>query len=263
MDLDFLQYCSLNNIVPNFIKFKLYRSSLYHTQLYSDTTRQLLQMEIKLKEKQVDKQLKSYEHMYQLICNNLSIVDLILFKQLFNKNINEYVSLVKGVHHRKLRRLGISIPCFNNENKTVFNFSKHVLSRREEFLLSFGLDFCLPNYKPSYSKFFLPLELLFHKLRNLPFSTDLSKLQYELSFLAQNTFRSLTKQWTPFMNKDDFNIIKNLAAKEDIIIIRPDKGKGTVVMDKTEYIRKMNAILNDDTKFLKIGEPSFTTLFKS
>ena len=262
LDLEFLQYCALNDTVPNFVKFKLYRSSLYNTQLYSDTTKRLLQMEIKVKEKLVDRNAKSCEHLCQLIQNSLSIVDTVIFKDLFNKNINDYVSMIKRVHWRKLRTQGISVPNFRRENKTLFNFSKYVLSSREEFLLSFGLDFCLPNYKPSYCKFFLPLELLFHNLRKLPFNTDLSGLQFELSNLAHNAYRSMTKEWTPFFKKSDYDLLRDLAARDDLIIIRPDKGKGTVIMDKTNYIEKMNCILSNETKFLRIGEPNFSTIFR-
>ena len=235
---------------------------MYHTQLYTDTTKQLLQLEINFKEKHVTKHSKSCEHLCQSIYRSLSIIDMIIFKQLFNKNINEFVSMVKSVHLRKMRSLGIIIPSFNKDNKIVFNFSNCVLSQREEFLLSLGLDFCLPNYKPSYSRFFLPLELLFHRLRKLPFNVDLSKLQSELSHLAQKTFRTLSKQWTPFFTKEDFNVLKNLSENKDIIITRPDKGKGTVIMEKSDYLTKMDNILNDDTKFLKLGKPEYATIFK-
>ena len=44
--------------------------------------------------------------------------------------------------------------------------------------------------------------------------------------------------------------------------MRPDKGRGTVVLDKSDYIDKMNDILNDDAKFQIVGQPNFSTIFK-
>ncbi|OON23920.1 hypothetical protein X801_00167, partial [Opisthorchis viverrini] len=43
--------------------------------------------------------------------------------------------------------------------------------------------------------------------------------------------------------------LRELRARDDLIISRPDKGNGIVVMNKTDYIRKMTDILADTTKF--------------
>jgi len=40
---------------------------------------------------------------------------------------------------------------------------------------------------------------------------------------------------------------------EDIIITKPDKGSGVVILNKNEYNDKMMTILNDTTKFLDLG----------
>ena len=49
LDHEFLLYCKMSNVTPNFIKFKLYRSSLYNTDFYRSATETLLDMEIKTK----------------------------------------------------------------------------------------------------------------------------------------------------------------------------------------------------------------------
>ena len=80
----------------------------------------------------------------------MSFLDCLLLKHYVKKNINSFVLNVKNVHQRKMHNLGISVPNFLNPKKVVFNYSDYQLSEREEFLLSLGLDFCLPNFKPSY-----------------------------------------------------------------------------------------------------------------
>ena len=65
-----------------------------------------------------------------------------------------------------------------------------------------------------------------------------------------------------FFSKNDFNLLKKLSEQETIVITRPDKGKGTVILNKTDYVEKMNNILSDESKFCKVGEPSFSTIFK-
>ncbi|XP_066974222.1 uncharacterized protein [Macrobrachium rosenbergii] len=58
------------------------------------------------------------------------------------------------------------------------------------------------------------------------------------------------------------NILKSLAKNKDITITRPDKGKRVVILNKDDYITKVETVLNDNTKFQKLGTPEFSTLFK-
>ena len=47
-----------------------------------------------------------------------------------------------------------------------------------------------------------------------------------------------------------------LRCNENIRITKPDKGSGVVIMNKSDYISKMNFILQDNSKFENLG-PSF------
>jgi len=55
------------------------------------------------------------------------------------------------------------------------------------------------------------------------------------------------------MTKECFQAIKSLRMNEDIIITKPDKGSGVVILNKNEYNDKMMTVLNDTTKFLDLG----------
>ena len=44
-------------------------------------------------------------------------------------------------------------------------------------------------------------------------------------------------------------VISNLKKDDSVIILKPDKSKGCVVLDKTDYINKMQQIIGDKTKF--------------
>ena len=43
----------------------------------------------------------------------------------------------------------------------------------------------------------------------------------------------------------------------DVVIIRPNKGAGVIILNKADYLSKMDAILGDTNKFLKLGDLSF------
>ena len=57
--------------------------------------------------------------------------------------------------------------------------------------------------------------------------------------------------------KNHFEIAQCLKRNSDILITRPDKDAGVVILNRTDYITKMPTILDDTTKFLKIGDLSF------
>ena len=55
------------------------------------------------------------------------------------------------------------------------------------------------------------------------------------------------------MHKELFQAIKSLRCNEQILITKPDKGSGVVILNKSDYIKKMGSILEDKTKFLNMG----------
>ena len=50
LDLEFLRTCMANHVFPNFIRFKLFRSSLYKSHFYRRAQEDLLCIEINHKE---------------------------------------------------------------------------------------------------------------------------------------------------------------------------------------------------------------------
>ena len=54
------------------------------------------------------------------------------------------------------------------------------------------------------------------------------------------------------IRKDEFISLRKLASNPGIVILKPDKGNGVVLMNKIDYLEKAYSILNDNTKFRKI-----------
>jgi Reverse transcriptase (RNA-dependent DNA polymerase) len=50
-------------------------------------------------------------------------------------------------------------------------------------------------------------------------------------------------------HRKTFSTLRSLAKNKSIIITRPDKGRGVVIMDRADYIQKMNTILDDISAF--------------
>ena len=158
-------------------------------------------------------------------------------------------------HSKKLNNLGI----FNSlkpldPSRVIFNYSNYVLSHKESNLLTLGLNFKLPIFKINYFSYFLSFEKMYAILSRYPiFNPDNvpNILKDNLKFIANKYFYNFKphKIFSPFFNKNDFTILKNLSKNDSIIISRPDKGIGVVILNKTDYHSKMNTILNDSSKF--------------
>ena len=58
------------------------------------------------------------------------------------------------------------------------------------------------------------------------------------------------------MHKEYFRAINKLRKNDDIIITKLDKGSGVVLLNKSDYIDKINEILDDQSKFKRLGPVS-------
>ena len=54
-------------------------------------------------------------------------------------------------------------------------------------------------------------------------------------------------------------ILKKLRTRKDIVIARPDKRSGVVILDRDIYDRKILEIINDTTKFKKVKDNPMLT----
>ena len=79
---------------------------------------------------------------------------------------------------------------------------------------------------------------------------DKGKLNCEISYIANNYIDNY-KPSKSTLNKH--NILKRLRNNNNIVIVKPDKGSGVVILNKPNYINMINEIVNDTSKFKKIN----------
>ena len=143
----------------------------------------------------------------------------------------------------------------SNSGNNICNLSANVLSDTEKFVLSHGSDFCLQPTSVKIEKIFAEFEVLMGQLFHHSSKSKecLSALKAKLNHLA-HAFCGTQIDLTDFtMHRECFDAIKLLQSNDKIIINKPDKGSGVVILNKSDYITKMNSILNDASKFQQIG----------
>ena len=116
--------------------------------------------------------------------------------------------------------------------------------------MKFGLTFAIKPPHVSKSQVFTTFELLHDDLkRHLSDKTKANEVRNEIQHLAT----SYVNSFKPSMNDlKKHKILKRLKHNKDIIILRPDKGNGVVVLDKVVYNKAMVDLLSDNSKFKKL-----------
>ena len=260
LDVEFLHKCRIYNVFPKFLRFKLYKSQLYQTKFYESCQKKLLASEIKSKECTVRKLGDVLVSLSDELRSRFSWLNFALTCRFFKQRIDEKNEQTKTTHRRKLRNIGITNnlnPC--NPEKTVLNYSSSIISPRLRTLLAFGLDFCLPVYKLNYHKYFLKFERFFHNVMNNKnvHCTNPSEFQSNLRTLAYKYFYNFKpfKVWSDIFKSSDIKLLRKLAANKDVVVCKPDKGRGVVIVDRSDYIHSLENIISDESKFKQIDEP--------
>ena len=255
-DLHFLTTCDTNKLVPNFLRFRLYSNSAENSRQYFRFLGDLLALEISNKRvslRTAENELRGCLESSKSLFSHLDYNHIMTYIGRIN---DSKVENVKVKHQRKLRRLGLSFTYDAlSREKTIFNLSDRVLSTLETEALSLGLDFCFPPRKLSYANYFESFEKLKFNLSKVAIShTVPDAITYftaNLKSLAFKYYHSFRPKVSPYFCELK-TCLRNLASDTSIIVTKPDKGKGVVLMNKCDYVRKMLTILGDTCTFLKL-----------
>ena len=134
-------------------------------------------------------------------------------------------------------------------DKRIINLSSYSLSLVEKQSLCLGLDFSVSPKRSKQTEIDAAFEDLFlnlAKLKPSP-SADLPLLKATLVSCAKKYGKSKIERSSLLpVHLDALNNLKNNA---DIVISKPDKGSGVVIMDRKDYVEKMTKLIDDPTKF--------------
>ena len=149
----------------------------------------------------------------------------------------------KGTFNR-----GIFLP---EDKDSYLNFSHYTLSDTEKEFLNLGLNY---HVQPKYSQLEkeAELEALYNNLLNLE-NKKVIKVHSRLGdLLTSEATKHRNPKYVPSIPHNLREAAKSLRSNEDIVIRKADKSQMYVLLDRKEYIEKINTILNDETKFQRL-----------
>ena len=135
-----------------------------------------------------------------------------------------------------------------DQKNIVSNFSSYQLTAEETYILSFGLDHHIPTKLSSNSiktEFEAMYDSLDQQFKDLPVH-EKDTLKSKIRRTCENYVKIPSKT-----NHDE--IIAKLSKNKEIVIIKQDKGRGVVVMNRSKYVDKCLSQL-ETQNFKKLKE---------
>ena len=254
LDLQFLCKCDNNNVIPNFLNFRLANSHLKYSSTYKVCQLNLLREEIRQKKSTLRSLQKEFSSLKVPLQNELNLIDFAHVSTLFFGINDKILKSKSSVQQKKFYKLLQESKIENDPEKNIFNFSKYVLSDTEKKLLAKGLNFCLPPKQLKYTDYLVHFELFYGDIRNLEIlsNEDLDYVKTKTKETALSSFRQLNKNPQQNLSKEELAALTNLSKNKDIVIQKSDKGNSVVIVDKDTYIKRMENLLSDQRKFEKV-----------
>lgn len=94
-------------------------------------------------------------------------------------------------------------------------------------------------------------ESLFGQLSDLSPKSESAQSWVKAKLIdVANQYQLTQVRQTGLLSNDHLEALKDLRNNADLVILQPDKGSGIVLLDRTDYVAKMEVILSDRTKFM-------------
>ena len=170
-----------------------------------------------------------------------------LLRKLLKKNAHKNISKVISTHRKKLKNLTKNTVLPFSPNEIVNNLSSLNLTDDELERLKNWLGFSIKPPHLNKTDILASFEKIHYTMKDkLMDEKSATHLKTEIAHLAQNYISS----YHPSRNDlKKHRILRTLKNNSNIIILKPDKGNGVVILDRNIYFGSCFDILSDKSKF--------------
>ena len=245
-DLEFIRLCLIYNLTPTFVKIKLWKKRIKTTSEFSHFKQFCLKKEYQNRYKDSIKYETETNKLMDNLKTKMTYSDYILLQKYLYERSRKVQEKVTNIHQKKLEKLNngkIGHDYYSLREKLIHNISSYTLSPTEERLLCRGWDFWIENKITNFIEFKTDMELNAFKLQTHCHPSAFSTICRKLYNYSEIYMGSLKKKIIRNISDDEFSALKSLRNNRNIVICRADKGNCIVILDKKDYIEKINQIL--------------------
>ena len=251
--IKFMKTCKRDELIPTFAKVNV--AIKHGTQkLKIKLARVVMETEIQNKH---DQKRKIKKQIRDIKINLKSSLALIFYHTLLHQINIAVKSKVKAIttrHTKKLINLRNKQSTYDNRDNhtsfiknTVYNMSSYTLSKEEHNALAFGLDHHIPT-KTKRNVIETEFELYFQSIHRYANEIAESKISY-LKTKLRNICNKYNRIRVPYKYR---KIVETFSNNRNIMLLRQDKGRGIVVINRIKYTEKCLNLLNTDS-FVKLN----------
>ena len=255
LDIAFLNSCFDNDLCPTFLRYKLSSKRLQNSESYRRSQHLFLQEEITFQTIERENIIRELQKIINDLRTVMNFIDWTHISNKFTESNIKTIKRVEEVQNYKLSEL-MRTKLQHDPEKVIYNYSSYDLAQTEISLLLKGLNFSLPPQKLKFENHLLPLELLYRDVINDKRKDDdaLMHLKSKIKDVGLSSVRLYNKKDHRFENltEDKYEAFLNLKSNKNIIIQKAAKGNSAVVINRLKYVRKMEELLSDRSKFVKI-----------
>ena len=184
----------------------------------------------------------------------MNCIDFAHISAIFLSSNDNLLKTHDSIQQKKFNKLLTECKPKQDPEKVSFNFSNVSLTEAEKSLLVKGLSFSLPSRKLRYSDYLVNFELFYRSIDNLKIISgdNLDYIKIKIKDLALTPCRNYNANIPQHLSNEEFEALKNLSANCNLIIQKADQGNSVALVEEDVYIRHVEKILDDATKFEKI-----------
>ena len=255
LDIEFLQICLENNLVPKFVKFKVTNNALKTSKAYKDCQLKLLKQELSNKRSLRRTKNNELKKLKDELVRRMSLVDFTHIISLFTRSNDATLSKCKDVQKKKLYNMGYfeRDKDANDPDQVIRNFSSYTLLDAEKSLLAKGLNFSIPPKALNFADHMYPFEALYKDVKKCDVSSHkLDILKINMKKIAYDSYNRYNFLKELNLSKVEYNALKKLSSMENIVIHKSDKGNSVVIVNREDYLRRMQEMVDDVSKFEEV-----------
>ena len=251
-NIKFLEDCLESAVAPKGIQRRVKRSKVHHSALIE---RSFVKDELSKSRHQELQARNHFRRLYGQAKEFLGFFDFIRFSWMISECDRNQRLALKGKYADCIKRLrqdryGI----VTNDYSNIINLANVELTTIEKEVLCRGVDFGVPP-RISEPEILAEFELLQNRLDQFcPISkSSADRSKCELASVAHG-FAAVKPDTRNFsLKREHRKVLRDLRSNKDLVVVRPDKGKATVLLTKQDYKAKMMTVLEDQSKFIRLG----------
>ena len=255
-----LKQCLDSSVIPKHIYVRVKK---LRPRFVGSVGRAFVMNEVSTEEENLERANDFYRGVYRRVSRFLSFFDWIRFCKLLGESGCRLCSRLRKENEEKLRWLRKQrFGSVDVNSLAVVNLSSVQLTETQMEVLSCGPRFGIPAASVCKEEILGEFEMFYRQIEDALSVSALgraecserkSELKRKLSGIANEYGQQKRQAFTFPFGKEHLNAIRELRSNVDLVITRPDKGSGIVLLDRVDYVDRMMDILKDETKFECMG----------